>query len=137
MKKLLRGRLAAAVFALMTILTLGFSSPVVSMAYTPADATVTANSAKVRSDTTTTSSVVGSLTKGNTVQILDEKTDSSGQVWYKVNVTGGTGYVRGDLVSKSATATTGTATATAAASTTTAAATSTATRYTKRGYQII
>ena len=119
MKKMLRGRIATSVLALMTILTLGLTLPMTVKAYTPVSATVTANSAKVRSETTTTSSVVGSLTKGNTIEILDETTDATGQVWYKVNVTGGTGYVRSDLVSKSGTtAAAATATSTAAAQTT-------------------
>lgn len=119
MKKMLRGRIATSVIALMTILTLGLTLPMTVKAYTPVSATVTANSAKVRSETTTTSSVVGSLTKGNTIEILDETKDAAGQLWYKVNVTGGTGYVRSDLVSKSgATASAATATSTAAVQTT-------------------
>ena len=100
MKKMLRGRIATSVLALMTILTLGLTLPMTVKAYTPVSATVTANSAKVRSETTTTSSVVGSLTKGNTIEILDETTDATGQVWYKVNVTGGTGYVRSEYLTE-------------------------------------
>ena len=42
MKKMLRGRIATSVIALMTILTLGLTLPMTVKAYTPVSATVTA-----------------------------------------------------------------------------------------------
>lgn len=124
MKKILRGRLALLMAALVAVITLSCGSIMVSQAETVTYGTVSAATAKVRSETNTSSSVVGSLKQGNQVQILQEVTDDSGQTWYKVNVVGGTGYIRGDLVSKGETTDTGT-TAAAAATQTPAATTTT------------
>lgn len=95
-----RGRITALVVVFATIITLVFGGRYIASAETVTYATVTASSAKVRSNTDTSSEVVGSLKSGDQVQILSEVTDANGQVWYKVNVVGGTGYVRGDLVTK-------------------------------------
>ncbi len=95
-----RGRIVALIVAFATVLTLVMGSAFIADAETVTYATVTASSAKVRSNTDTSSEVVGSLKSGDQVQILAEVTDANGQVWYKVNVVGGTGYVRGDLVAK-------------------------------------
>ncbi len=98
MKKNIHGRFALTVAAFCTVATLSASNILVSFA--DSYGTVSAQTAKVRSETNTGSNVLGSLKKDDKVQILQETTDESGQVWYKVNVAGGTGYVRGDLVSK-------------------------------------
>lgn len=65
---------------------------------------VTAETAKIRAQTSTDSEVVGSTQRGKTIDILEAVKDSSGSVWYKVSVTGGGyGYIRSDLVETSAT----------------------------------
>ena len=95
-----RGRIVALIVTFVTVITLVMGGAFTTNAETVTYATVTASSAKVRSNTDTSSEVVGSLKNGDQVQILAEVTDANGQVWYKVNVVGGTGYVRGDLVAK-------------------------------------
>ncbi|MCI8936941.1 MAG: SH3 domain-containing protein [Lachnospiraceae bacterium] len=67
-----------------------------------AEGKVTAETAKIRANTSTDSEVVGSTVKGKTIDILEAVKDSSGTVWYKVAVTdGGYGYIRSDLVETS------------------------------------
>ena len=67
-----------------------------------AEGKVTAETAKIRANTSTDSEVVGSTVKGKTIDILEGVKDSSGTVWYKVAVTdGGYGYIRSDLVETS------------------------------------
>lgn len=45
---------------------------------------VVAETAKIRSEASTSSSVVGSTVKGKTIDIVGAVKDSSGTVWYKV-----------------------------------------------------
>ena len=67
-----------------------------------ATGTVTAGSAKVREKASADSTVVASTSKGTKVDIVGAEKDSSGTVWYKVPVSGGSyGYVRSDLVETS------------------------------------
>lgn len=69
-----------------------------------AEGKVTAETAKIRSQASTESEVVGSTVKGKTIDILEAVKDSSGTVWYKVSVAeGGYGYIRSDLVETSET----------------------------------
>lgn len=64
-----------------------------------ATATVTADSAKIRSEASTGSEAVGSTTKGTKLPILKSVSASDG-IWYQVTVEGNTtGYIRSDLVS--------------------------------------
>lgn len=61
--------------------------------------TVTVDSAKVRSDASTNAEVVTSAASGTAVTVIEEKTDSSGNVWYHVTLSdGSTGYIRSDLM---------------------------------------
>lgn len=63
--------------------------------------TVAVESAKIREKADTGSEVIGSAAYGNTVTIKGEAQDSSGTLWYEVNVDGGrTGYIRSDLLNK-------------------------------------
>lgn len=63
---------------------------------------VTADTAKIRAQASTDSEVVGSVAKGQQIDILDAVKDGGGTVWYKVSVTGGGyGYIRSDLVESS------------------------------------
>lgn len=61
-------------------------------------ATVVANSANIRQNADSTSTVVGSAKKNQVLNIQSEATDGSGMVWYQVTVDGATGYIRSDLV---------------------------------------
>lgn len=68
-----------------------------------AEGTVTAV-VNIRKEASTDSEVVGSTTKGKTIDILDAVKDSSGTVWYKVSIAdGGYGYIRSDFVETSET----------------------------------
>ena len=67
-----------------------------------ATGTVTVGTAKIREKASTDSSVVASTSKGAKIDIVGAEKDSSGTVWYKVPVSGGSyGYVRSDLVETS------------------------------------
>lgn len=93
MKKLsvIKGLSGLAVMA-MTICIMTFSSYA-------AQGEITAETARIRANTSTDSEVVGSTVKGKTIDILEAVKDSSGAVWYKVSVAeGGYGYIKGDLV---------------------------------------
>jgi uncharacterized protein YgiM (DUF1202 family) len=85
-----------------------------AFAYTETTGTVSSDNVKVRSSASTTASQVSSLKNGDQVDIIDEATDASGYVWYKIRVNKSeTGYVRSDLINKaggSAAATTTTTT---------------------------
>lgn len=84
-----------------------------------ATGTVTAGTAKIREKASTDSSVVASTSKGAKIDIVGAEKDSSGTVWYKVPVSGGSyGYVRSDLVETSDTISVTDNSQTAAASTT-------------------
>ena len=64
--------------------------------------TVTASSANIRKEASTTSEAVGSVQSGNTVTINSEVQGSDGKTWYQVTTSGGvSGYIRSDLVQKS------------------------------------
>ncbi len=77
------------------------SSSVSALAYTQTTGTVSTDNVKVRSSASTTASQVSSLKKGDSVDIVDEATDASGYVWYKIYVNKSEfGYVRSDLVAK-------------------------------------
>ena len=72
-----------------------------SVCFAETTGTVTAETARVRQETSMDSTVVGSTAKGATVTITDEVTDSSGTIWYEVIVDANTkGYIRSDLVDK-------------------------------------
>lgn len=56
----------------------------------------------IRQKASTDSEVVGSVVAGKTIDILEAVKDSSGTVWYKVSVSGGSyGYIRSDMVQTS------------------------------------
>ena len=79
---------AVAVFSLTTISSYA------------AEGKVTADTAKIRAEASTSSAVVGSTAQGKVIELLGAVKDSSGTTWYKVSVTGGGyGYIRSDLVS--------------------------------------
>ena len=64
-----------------------------------ATGTVTAKTANIREKANMDSTVIASTAKGSKVDIVGAEKDSSGTVWYKVPVAGGSyGYVRADLI---------------------------------------
>ncbi|MCR5101911.1 MAG: SH3 domain-containing protein [Butyrivibrio sp.] len=70
-------------------------------AYTQTTGTVSTDNVKVRAEANTSSSQVSSLSSGDSVDIVDEVTDASGYVWYKIFINNSEyGYVRSDLVTK-------------------------------------
>ena len=90
-----------------------------------ATGTVTAGTAKIREKASTDSSVVASTSKGAKIDIVGAEKDSSGTVWYKVPVSGGSyGYVRSDLVETSDTISVTESTSSSSTSTSTSTSTS-------------
>lgn len=55
-------------------------------------------SVNVRSGAGTSNSIVGNVSTPTAVTIIGEDKDSSGNVWYKVNYSGGSGYIRSDFI---------------------------------------
>ena len=99
LKKLTRKvQLVLGTFVLVLTLVLcveGFS--MVSNAETQAK--VTASSAKVRKEASTSSDTVGSAAKDTVVTVVGETQGADGYVWYQVVVDGNiSGYIRSDLV---------------------------------------
>jgi uncharacterized protein YgiM (DUF1202 family) len=121
MKKTLGKRIANFAVAMAVAVTVFAGAGVQSFAYTQTTGTVISDNVKVRSDASTTAKQVSSLKNGDVVDIVDEATDSSGYVWYKIYVNKSEfGYVRSDLVNKKGGSSSNT-TATATASTDSAA----------------
>lgn len=82
---------------------------------------ITADSAKVRAQASTTAEVTGSVKQGATIDILEEVTDSAGMVWYKV----ADGYIRSDLVTKDGESSAGSSNSSTTTTTTTTTTTQT------------
>lgn len=62
-------------------------------------AKVIASSGKIRANADTGSDTLGSVKKGDTLDVIASKTDGNGYTWYKVYVDSEkTGYIRSDLV---------------------------------------
>lgn len=88
-------RTFSAAFIMAIVLMIGIT------AYA-AEGTVKSSDVNVRSDASTTSTAVGTVTTNDKVTILEEKTGDDGKVWYKISTsTGITGYVRSDFITKS------------------------------------
>ncbi len=90
-------RIAGMVAAFAVSLLLFGGSSLTALA---ADITMNTN-AKVRSEASTDSSVVGNVASGTTLSVEGEVTGADGKVWYQVSVGGAKGYVRSDLANKS------------------------------------
>ena len=116
MKKTLGKRIATFSAAIAVAATVFASASISSFAYTQTTGTVTSDNVKVRASASTTASQVSSLKNGDSVDIVDEATDSSGYVWYKIYVNKNEfGYVRSDLVNKKGGSSTASATSTQSA----------------------
>ena len=88
---------------------------------------VTATTANVRSQASTTSDAIASLSKGDTIDIKSQTTGADGYVWYQITVTANTtGYIRSDLVQITDGTTPPTSTGTTTTTTTTTGGTHTA-----------
>ena len=121
MKNNLRKRLVSLGLSVIVSATLFVTASTTAFAYTETTGTVSTDNVKVRASASTTASQVSSLKNGDKVDIVDESTDASGYVWYKIRVNKSEfGYVRSDLISKAG----GSAAAAPAATTTTTSAAS-------------
>ncbi|MBR1702791.1 MAG: SH3 domain-containing protein [Lachnospiraceae bacterium] len=94
----LRGILG--VFALVAILTAGlFADAFTIISLADSAGKITANTAKVRKEASTSSDTLASVKKGDTVTIKGQTKDSDGYTWYQVVYDGTkTGYIRSDLM---------------------------------------
>jgi hypothetical protein len=89
--------------------------------------TVTVSSAKIRASADASSEQLGSVTLGDTIDIISQTTGTDGSTWYQVYVEGSTkGYIRADLVQKSGTGTISTTTSTTTTATDTSVTEATA-----------
>ena len=71
-----------------------------------AEGKITADSAKIRKEASTSSTMVGSAARGETYTINNEVTGADGMVWYQISYEEDKlGYVRSDLMQKSGSAT--------------------------------
>lgn len=96
-----KGNLRFQVLTLVLCLAFGiffwYGNSVQSMAL--GTAKVVANSGRIREKADKTSETVGSVEKGNTLDVISQTTDADGYTWYKVYVNKEkTGYIRADLV---------------------------------------
>lgn len=89
-------------FTLILMIILGMSLNCFTL-YARAEASgkVTAQSANIRKEASSSSEVIGSTEQGKTISIKSEVTGSDGNIWYQVYVDSNTlGYIRSDLVEK-------------------------------------
>ena len=113
MNKKLGKKIFTFVLSLTVAASVFVGASVSAFAYTQTTGKVTSDNVKVRSSASTTASQVSSLKKGDNVDIVDESTDASGYVWYKIFVNKSEyGYVRSDLVTKAGDSSPKTATST-------------------------
>ena len=102
MNKKLGNKIVTLGLSLVVAASVFVGASVSALAYTQTTGKVTSDNVKVRSSASTTASQVSSLKKGDTIDIVDQSTDASGYVWYKIFVNKSEyGYVRSDLVTKS------------------------------------
>lgn len=114
-------------YALFLVLTVWFAmSAFTIVSHAQSQGKVTADSAKIRKEASTSSEVIGSADKDASVTINGQITGSDGNIWYQVFVDASTlGYIRSDLVSITDGSTPATLTSTSTSSTTTSSATAT------------
>ena len=98
--KLNRIRTIAAAAALSAAVS--FATPAFGLVSLAATGTVTGSDINVRSEASSSSSQVGTVTTGDTVTVGETAVDDSGATWYQVTLSNGTtGYVRGDFMTVS------------------------------------
>ena len=122
MKKIKGKMIGNVVLSLIASLVIFTGTGLTAFAYTETTGTVSQDNVKVRESASTTATQVSSLRIGDTIDIVDEATDASGYVWYKIRVNKSEyGYVRSDLVKKSGSSDSSTSTTTATTTSTTTA----------------
>lgn len=90
-------RIRAAAAVMSAAIALG--TPVLSLTALAATGTVTGDAINVRSDASTSSSIVGTANAGDVLDVGDSKDDDSGNTWYQVTLSdGSTGYIRNDFI---------------------------------------
>ena len=95
-----RVRTIAAAAALSAAVS--FATPAFGLVSLAATGTVTGSDINVRSEASSSSSQVGTVTTGDTVTVGETATDDSGATWYQVTLSNGTtGYIRGDFLTVS------------------------------------
>ncbi|MBO6242405.1 MAG: SH3 domain-containing protein [Butyrivibrio sp.] len=120
MKKNKGKRIGNVVLSLIAGLVIFTGAGLTAFAYTETTGTVSQDNVKVRESASTTATQVSSLKIGDTIDIVDEETDASGYVWYKIRVNKSEyGYVRSDLVKKSGSSDSSTSTTTSTSTSTT------------------
>ena len=94
----LRG--AFSLFAMAAVLTVClFTDAFTIVSHADSAAKITANTAKVRKEASTTSDTLASVKKGDVVTIKGQTKASDGHTWYQVVYNGNqTGYIRSDLL---------------------------------------
>jgi uncharacterized protein (UPF0333 family) len=114
-------------YLLLLVMTVWFMTGIFSIvSHAQSQGKVTADTAKIRKDASTSSEVLGSAAKNDNVSINGQITGADGNIWYQVYVDASTlGYIRSDLVSitDGSTPSTLSQTTTTTATTTTAATT--------------
>ncbi len=90
----------AGVLVLVAVLAAGLSMDAFKIiSHAESTGKITANTAKVRQEASTSSNTLASVSKGNTVTVKGQTQASDGHIWYQVVYNGDqTGYIRGDLM---------------------------------------
>lgn len=92
-------RVMAGVFALVAVLAMGLGMDAFSIVSLADSAgKITATSAKIRKEASTSSDTVGSVEQNAKVSVKGQIKGSDGYTWYQVAVDGGNGYIRSDLM---------------------------------------
>lgn len=115
--------------SLVLVLSLGLFVDAFSIvSHAESQGKVTAQSAKIRKEASTSSDVLGSAAQGDAISIIGQTTGSDGNVWYQIYVDANTkGYIRSDLASVTDGSTPTTLTASTTTTTTTQTTTTTTT----------
>ena len=92
----LKERLLLGVFTLVLVAMFGLFWVFVSHA--ESQGKVTARSAKIRKEASTSSDVVGGAQNGEVVTVVGQVNGADGKVWYEVKTDKVTGYIRSDLL---------------------------------------
>lgn len=91
-------RVAMGVLMLFAVLTVGLDAFAIT-SHAESAGKVTASSAKIRKEPSTSSETVGSAAQDAVVSVKGQTTGSDGYTWYQVSVDAGTtGYIRSDLM---------------------------------------
>ena len=99
MKRMNKGKATgkALLFAAAVMAGVLFLGGTESLAY---NVEVTGDSVRVRKDAGTDNEVVGSVKKGDVVEVISEKTASDGKTWYEIKGTNVSGYMISDQSKK-------------------------------------